>query len=215
MALFRKAEFAAECGVSKAHVSMAIKRSKVVPNDDGMIDTDLGVNAAYKLKCREDQEKRVQPLAKPEGKPERKERAKKEKPARAAQPKLDPEVRKNITRKQEVELQEKEAKIRKLEQEMRLSQMKEGKMAGKLIPTDLVASTIRQLMQSVTVSFSDGADALLNDVAKELKIDRQKMAGVRKKLKNVVNEAVSRAVSDAQKNVTNIIQEHSQGSKAA
>ncbi len=214
MALFKKAEFAAYCEVSKPHVSMALKRGKLVETDDGRIDTENTVNQAFIAHCKDVAAKREKPLENPELAPEARKKAKRE-PKPEPQPKtIDPEVKKRVDDKFDTEIKEKQARTSKLERELRLLELKEMKQTGQVIPTDLVANTIRQLMQSVMVAFSDASDAFINDMAKSLKIDREKMALIRKQMKNIVNGAVNRAVDDAQKNVNNIVQEHSQGKAA-
>lgn len=215
MALYKKAEFAAECKVDTAYISVMLKRGKVI-EDDGKIDSTDPINQAF---IRHQQELAAK-------------RAHKEDPENSGKtPKMaefigktPKKLRQNKTRKQatnsavsavvtekfNVELDERRARTAKAQQEMQLLKMKEQKLSGQLIPTELVANTLRQLLQSVMVSFSDGADALIVDIAKSLKIDRERMADLRKRLKHITNEAVNRSVTDAQKNIQNIVQEHSQ-----
>jgi hypothetical protein len=220
MALFKKVEFATECGVSKAHVSVAIKRSKVIVRADKLIDSKNPINAAYIEKCLENRVRQGgQPEVVTEVKKQGKTRPSKErqsvvpveKPERAE----DPAQMNRITQKFEVELQEKQARIEKMQRDARLMQMKEMKLTGQLIPTDLVYGTIRQLSQSLLVNFNNSTDALLVDVAKKLKIDRSMLADMRKDLKRILNSSVDMAVNDAQKNVDNITKEYSQGKNAA
>lgn len=214
MALFKKAEFAAYCEVSKAHVSMALKRGKLIETDDGKIDTENTTNAAFIAHCRELAAERTKPLENPVVSPGEPKPPKKQKKEPKQQIKVDPSVKKRIDEKFGVELDEKKARTEKINRELALLEMKQMKMAGQVIPTDLVANTIRQLMQSVTVAFTDASDAFINDMAKSLSIDREKMALIRKQMKNIVNAAVNRAIDDAQKNINNIVQEHSQGKAA-
>jgi hypothetical protein len=171
------------------------------------------VNAAFLDHCKNDLSvRREKPVDPPKSAVKPIKEAKTPKPAPRRE---NTALSKRLNEKFQVELNEKQARTAKIDKEMRLLEMKEMKLSGQLIPTDLVANTIRQLMQTTMVSFNDAADALLVDLAKMLKIDRQKMAELRKKLKGIVNDAVNRSVNEAQKNVHNIAQEHSQQRKKA
>ena len=206
MALFKKAELAAECGITKAYISMALKRGKLIDTADGEIDSNNPVNAAFiaQQKERKSAGKTAKMPEKP-GKTPKKKPSKKQTEISESEP-----VAKVVSEKFEVDIGEKRARTAKIQQEMRLAAMKEMKLTGQLIPTDLVSNTIRQLMQAVMVSFNDASDALIVDVAKRLKIDRAQLADLRSRLKHITNEAVDRSVSEAQKNIQNIVQEHSQ-----
>lgn len=212
MALFKKAEWAAECNVSRAHVSVAISRGKLVETEDGKIDSENAINQAYKANCLENAAKRGQQPGHPQEPVNAKKKAKKE---RVITHKPDPALKKALEKKMSVELAEKEARTAKIEREMRLMEMKEMKLSGQLIPTDLVASTIRQFMQSVMISFNEGGEAFITDMTKSLKLDRIQTASLRKQMREIINVAVNRAVNNAQKNIDNIIAEHSQGKNLA
>ena len=79
MALFKQPEFARECGISMAYLSMNKKRGKVILTGE-MIDTSIQQNADFMQKCKDTANKRAQKAtnAKPK---EGKQPGKKEKPA--------------------------------------------------------------------------------------------------------------------------------------
>jgi hypothetical protein len=210
MALFKKAEFAAECGVKTAYISVMLKRGKVVETPEGQIDSLNVTNAAF---MEHQKELHLKKQAGSEVKETAPKQAKKAKPTKSHTVVADPEIKKRLNDKFSVEMDEKKARTQKIAREMQLMDMKTQKLMGQLIPTDLVASTIRQLMQSALVSFTNSADALAVDLSKKFKIDRAQLADFRKSLKRIANEAVNHAVNDAQKNIRNIAQEHSQTDK--
>lgn len=206
MAVFKKSEFAEQCGLSRAHISMAIKRGKIVVSDDGTIDSSNPVNEAFRLNC----EHKSQKIDQSENE------VKKERPPTKSKPekkKADPKLKKALENKFNVEITEREVRTKKISSETELIEMQKMKLSGKLIPTDLVMNTIRQLMHSIMTSFNDGAEALVTDIGKRLKMDRSDIATMRKSLKSIVNESVNRSIDDAQKNIDNIISEHSQGKR--
>jgi hypothetical protein len=212
MALFKKAEFAAECGVKTAYISVMLKRNKVVETQDGQIDSLNPLNAAF---MEHQKELHLKRQSAPEVKETAPKPPKKEKQAKSQTVKADPEVAKRISQKLEVELDEKKARTTKITRELQMMDLKTQKMMGQLIPTDLAANAIRQLMQSALVAFTNAADALAVDLQKKFKIDRTQLAEVRKSLKKLANDAVNQSVNDAQKNIANIAQEHSQNKNIA
>lgn len=211
MAIFKKGEFAEFCGVSPAHVSVAIKRGKVVPGNDGKIDSDHTINRLYRQHCDESKANKPAPpkVADTAEKPPKTEKSKRKAPSR-----VNTRLERQITEKFEIEKEERQARIQKQNLDAKILEMKLGKLSGKMIPTDLVANTIRQLAQSIMVSFNNGADALAVDISKLAGLNRNQHADIRKKLRQIVNEAVNTAVSDAQHNVANIVQEHTQNRAA-
>jgi hypothetical protein len=216
MALYRKAEFARFCKVSNAHISVAITRGKVIEEKDGKIDSENPINLLYKATCDEN--------AVRAGEPEKvAEIAEKQAPApkksqKAPKPPKEPTSNKRndlLDKKFDIEIEEKEARINKIRQEARMAELKEQKLTGQLIPTDVVYSTIRQLSQSLMMSFKNMAEAAVTDIAKSAKMNRDQMAALRKQMKDHINTAINQAVDDAQKNVDNITKEYSQAKKAA
>lgn len=211
MALFKKAEFAAECGVSRAHVSMAIKRTKVIVGADGMIDSENPINRLYKDSCAQN--------AAEKGKPEKvAETSKKRAPlpgkSKAASKKPErqenPELQERISEKFTIDRLEKQSRIAKINLEAELMQMKQRKLSGQLMPTDMVFNLIRQLSQSMLVGFSNGLDALVTDVAKSAKLDRNEVAEMRKRVRSMINKVIDNSIDDAKRNVDNIVAENSQ-----
>jgi hypothetical protein len=220
MALFKKVEFAAECRVSKAHVSVAITRGKIIVREDKLIDSKNEINRLYIERCLENKARQPDKpkdvtTGQERGKVAKSKRSKPQEPAEIPNRAEDPTKSARITQKFDVELQEKQARIEKMRLDARLMEMKEAKLTGQLIPTDLVFGTIRQLTQSLLVNFNNSTDAWLVDLAKKLKIDRAMLADLRKDVKKVLNSSVDMAVTDAQKNVENITKEYSQRKNAA
>ena len=205
MAVFKKSEFAEQCGLSRAHISMAIKRGKIVVSDDGTIDSSNPVNEAFRVNC---EHKSSQKAEQPEKEVKREKATTKQ--SKPEKKKPDPKLKKALENKFNVEIAEREVRTKKISSEVELIEMQKMKLSGKLIPTDLVMNTIRQLMHSIMTSFNDGAEALVTDIGKKLKMDRSDIATMRKSLKSIVNESVNRSIDDAQKNIDNIISEHSQ-----
>lgn len=212
MAIFKKAEFASFCGVSRAHVSVAITRGKIIVQNDGMIDSENELNRLYKATASENAVRRGQGEKVPEtsGKPPKEPKKQKE-----SKPRADPRLKDRLDKKFDLEIEERQAKINKAKQEAQMTRLKEMKLTGQLIPTDLVYGTIRQLSQSILMSFKNQVDAMVTDLSKVAKLDRKGIADLRKTMREHLNHAVNNAVDEAQKNVENITSEYSQEKKAA
>lgn len=213
MALYTKAEYAQECGVSRAHISMAIKRGKLIIGDDDKVDSDNALNKLYKATCAENASKKGQPVKVPEIKGKRAPLPKKEKsaPARTTNPLME----QRITQKFDIDHEEKQARIQKIRKEVEMADLKQMKLTGQLIPTDLVFGVIRQLSQSITMSFKNQLEAVVTDISKKAKLDRKESAELRGLIKDHLNTTIGNAVDSAQQHIDNIVKEHSQDRKAA
>lgn len=212
MALYKKAEFAEFCGVTKAHISMGIKRGKILVQEDDMVDSENDLNRLYKAKCNENGIRKQEPEKVAEIAEKPTLRAKKEK---APRPRADSTLKKRLEEKFDIEVEEKRARINKIHQEAQMSRLKEMKLTGQLIPTDLVYGTVRQLSQSLLMNFKNQLEAMITDISKIARLDRKQSAEMRKQIKEHLNIALNTSVDDAQRNIENITREYSQAKRAA
>jgi hypothetical protein len=177
-----------------------------------MIDSENELNRLYKATCDENAVRKgdTDKVAEIEEKPA--PRAKKEK---APKQKADKKLNKRLEEKFDIEIEEKQARIDKIKREAEMSNLKQMKLTGRLIPTDLVFGTIRQLSQSVIMSFKNQLEAIVTDIAKVAKLDRKQTAELRARMREHLNEIINSAVDSAQQNIDNIVKEYSEGRKAA
>jgi hypothetical protein len=213
MAIYSKAEFARKYGQNTGYITTMVKRAKIILNDNGDIDSENPINKVFHdnqmaLQAR----KASNPTEAP---PKKKVAVKARKVAPAPEKREPTALEGKIERKVDLEIEERQIRQQKISQEIQMMKLRQEKLTGQSIPTDLAASVVRQLAQSMMVAFSEGADAIVNDYAKIAGINREKLAKMRKQMRELVNNCINRSVNEASKNIDNIIDEHSQGRKAA
>lgn len=116
-----------------------------------------------------------------------------------------------LQKKFDMEALKVERQTQKLQHEIEMQQAQLNKMAGKLIPTDLVIGLFQQNFKSFIDAFKNGADALLVDIAKKARLSRNDVAELRGQLIKVINSSVDEGVDNSMRTVKNIVDEYSQG----
>ena len=211
MALLSRAEFARKCGVSNAYIAVNAKpdRGKVVLTEDGKVDDTHPINVMF----YETRSKQVVGENSPDGTeqplPSVKSRRKAQKQEFA--PKPNPRVEERL----QLENQKKQSEIEAAAVRMALDQAKLDKLAGKLIPTDVVKKFLVQHFKSLADAFKNGAEVMITEFGKRKSMDRVEIAQLRGALMKVIQDSVDSGITETKRHVSAIVSEHSQNKKAA
>lgn len=223
MSRVTRKEFAAICKTTRSNVNVYVSRGKVLVDEDGLIDTEEPLN---KMACdnwlKLYQEKEVErkakemaeQIAREKGeviKDEPKKIKKKHKPGPktkkhknsksniASQNIVDDTARK---KKADADLQEYKAAHEKL---------KMDKLAGKLIPVDLVFQILNIHNKSIFSTFQSDSENMASVYCEILaEGDRKKLAEIMDKLSIIINDNVNKAKDLAEIELENAIAEYSE-----
>ncbi len=211
MALHSRKEFYEKCGVSKAYLNVNISRGKVILTGN-MIDDALPENA-YFLEKRTDKGEGSTPAA-----PVKSKRGKPKKAVTAEQVEIiqkkreeeGPDPDEETRSKWGLEKEQKRLAIIKAEEDIELAKMKREKMAGQLIPTDLVINLFAAHSKNITTNFHQAVESLLSNISKQIGLDRKQVAEIRGQLIEVINLSVKDSVAASRKDIDSIVGEYSQ-----
>lgn len=212
MALYSKKEFSAMCGVAEKNLYVYIKRGNVVVKRN-MID---GENEKNKLFLQKRSAKLD--LAAPESKttplvPDKiddddsidNEMLSEEKEKVVSDVKGKTKNRRNL-RYDELAREKLLTSIEKTEVETRLALLKEEKLKGANIPTEMVRTLAGQMGRSYVTKFKDGCEKLLIEISKRKSLTPEESASLRGVLIKIINESIDVALIDMQNGI-NIVQE--------
>lgn len=220
MAKFTAKEFYTLCGISKGNFYTYKKRGNIHTNDDGLVDSELPMNADFMNKRVMNKKTIPKPApivevasvastppilkrkpTKAELKAEQKEAEKREERAAVSD--------QQATHKYNLDRQIKEADLEAKEQTIELNRLKIAKLSGEVIPTDLVRIVFAQHFRSVANSFNNAADNYISVIIAKFKGKKDDVAFIRGELIDVVNEAIKDSISDSNNHISNIVKEYS------
>jgi hypothetical protein len=227
MAFYLRSQFAELCGLSKAEVSMNIKRGKIILSGD-YVDDSIRSNAEFiekwqiKRGLKIVSAKEPEPVAvlKPTSEPipEAVPAPLPNKIPKIEPPKPRPAPKSpNIQPPNEfmyagnqIDAQIKSVELERKLEDLEIAKLKRQKMAGESMPTDLVKNTISVYSRSVSRSFNNAADNLLVEFQTMADISREQVSLMRGKLNAIVNKAINDAYENAIDMVDNIVDEYSE-----
>ena len=202
MAVHTKKEFATLCGITTKDLAVYKGRGQVVIRDDGFIlDTDP-VNELFLQKQRAKRGKDIiiEKNTSPEAPPAETLKETIQHPASvpitdlpntgylAPKKKLSPF---------ELEMELKESMIGKTQVQTRIEEIKEQKLLGMLIPTELVKSLVLQLNKAFISSFKDGAERFLTEISKAKRLTGGEQAELLKQMINIINESSHKTILES------------------
>lgn len=206
MALYKQAEFAGKCGVSRAYLSVYKKRGYVIIGEDDMVDDANPINAQFLADCEQKALLKGEKKVTPPGKSGAQQEKKAKKPSGTKEQK---ELHAKAGKKLDLDSRKREIEIQKMQQESLQVSMKNEKMMGKIIPTDVVKALFAQHFRSVTVAFKQGADIIAVEFGKKAKLNRNDMAELKGSLIRVINKAVEESVEESRKSLNSLISDYS------
>lgn len=206
MAELSRKEFAALCHTTYGIVTTNVNRGNIVVNIDKKIDTENALNKQffnkYQAKFLDEKKQYQQPKPQPEPKKEKKKKSKRKANTQVdikSQQIVDDAARK---KKADADLQEYRAAHEKL---------KMDKLAGKLIPVDLVFQILNIHNKSIFSTFQSDAENMASVYCEILaEGDRRKLAEITDKLSTVISDAVNKSKDLAEIELENAIAEYSQ-----
>lgn len=206
MALYTRKEFFEKCGVTKGYLNVYIGRGNVVLTGK-MIDDKIPKNAYFLQSC-------LDKKAVKNGKEPGKKIIKLPKLATAeivdeAQKDQGKELDEHTLSKYSLELQKKELDIIKAEEDIEIAKIKRAKMAGEVIPTDLVLLLFASHFKNVTTSFHQATEILITAIAKENNLDRKQIANIRGQLIEIINKAIEDGLISSKNELKNLVTEYS------
>jgi hypothetical protein len=200
MGRLSKKKFAELCGMPTNALAVYIRRKKIeVQNDE--IDLGSEVNRLF-LEKHGGKENYTPPAPKSKIKVEVPE----ETPESIEQNSTAPRTNLTLT---QLEREKKLADLQKVEVDTRIAKLREEKLMGQNIPTDLVKGVVTQLSKSFVSKFKDGAENILISVSKMKGLSNEEMAKLRGELVAIINESIKNSVGDCKRAVTSIINTYS------
>lgn len=206
MALHTRKDFIDLCGISSRELSVYIKRGKVVLTGEYINDTNPS-NAAFLQKFSERKNQVVSINApqvevyseKDEPLPEESftERSTSSAPAKQMS-------------QYAIERAMKLSDLEKKKVDIRIAKLKEDKLMGDLIPTELVRTLIMTQSESTKFAFSEGCENLIVLISQKKQLSATEVADIRSKLSALINKCIDNSVSFSVKKLKTIVTEYSQ-----
>lgn len=191
MAKFSKKEFAGLCGIETKNLSVYVTRGKVIVDSDGTIDGSNEHNKTFLMK----QSSKKRPV------PE--ETTKKEKEV-VTQPKLISEME-ETAEYSGLEIKKTAAQVEKLQQEVRLLKIKEEKLQGVVVPSDLILPVFLQHNQSIITEVHNESIEFVRLFVKKNGLSIEEEAQIKGSVIKWFNGAITRATEMSKVSVKNII----------
>jgi hypothetical protein len=208
MGLHTKKQFAEICGMKTKTLSIYIGRDKVVVGKKNLIDDSLPANKEFMLKYADQNQAKIDPAVKKSVAVITKGKVSKAKvPDQVAG---DEPVEDDESGLYTLEKRKKALDIEKITSEISLLQLKEAKIRGEVVPTDLVKIVFTQHSKSISTAFFNAADNLFVHISKKANLNRNDQAELRSGLVALINKAVEESVGMSKKMLKNILEEYSQ-----
>lgn len=229
MAIYKCSEFAELCGIGKNTIAIYASRGKIIRSGEKgkFIDTSIPENALFLAKKLEENgqpavvipvatgvlNKKVRSIKKKTGKqkdkPAKADPAEVEKkPAKSAvvEPediKPDPEAQYILNLKREQEKSKLEAANVAL-QKARLDMQQK---LGKILPTEIVKTLVKQLGHSFATNYRTGAEQILENICRKYDILAADKSEYKQNLVHIVNDVHERALKQTKAALQKIIEE--------
>lgn len=194
MAIYTVKEFAKACGVTPSYLAVYVKRDQVILTPDGNVDGNHEVNRLFFEKRRKDDPAPV--MNGPE--------SIKSSPASPPPVFTNPSSSGEFMTFDSIAKQKEKLAMEKLSTEVRLNRLKEEKMLGELIPTDLVKPLVAQYAKSMITAFKNATENLIKEISKKHNISTADTADIRHRLVPIINQASTEAVEHTMKEIRNI-----------
>lgn len=216
MALYNSYEFARKCDISDAYLTVMKKRGKVVLTEDGKIDDTDPLNRMFVDRQKELALKRSAKKKVSDELPDEEEK-RSEKPSKGQKKsKPDPNggsLSQQTLEKINLDKRKREIEIEKMQRESRILSVQEQKLAGKLIPTDIVKGLFAQHFKSVIMSFNQGIEQILVEFSTKYRLNRNEKAELKGQMIRIINKSVDEAIQLSKKEIQNVVLEYSQVKK--
>jgi hypothetical protein len=187
----------------RGKVSMALKRGNLILNGDGFIDDTEPKNSIwisnYMLRVATKQPVLVDDAESLEETPSARTSTRK--------PRNQNPLPKSSGDLYKLEQELKQQELEKKTVETRLLELKEQKMRGELIPTDLVKIIFAQHSKSMVTEFKNDIEGMLTIFSKKTGMNSNQVAEMRGQILEAINNAVAKSVDHSKKNLDAIVNE--------
>jgi hypothetical protein len=203
MAILKVSEFAEKYGIKPPNIHTYKNRKKLIVTD-GYIDEENPINKIFvdgrktsaKVKPKGKEYKTVIP----------------EPATNESETEAQAEKTKRITRaiKDPLYLEfQNTNKLRdqKLEEEIRLARIRNDRIEGRLIPTEMVKKVLGEVVSRYKAMLIQQTEQLLRDTMNELQAGNMKITEACSKLTDIANESSRRSLQEIKANINNIINE--------
>lgn len=212
MALHTKKDFALICGLKPAELSMGITRRKVLCSGD-YVDDSIPVNVAFMEKWRSVRNPDVPaPALNGQARPSARTVAPPDltpvapKAPNVRQPQLEFTYESPVN---QLDLKIKETELARKEEDLEIAKLKRAKMAGEVIPVELVNNVFTVYSKSTMTAWYNATDNFLMDMQKRYGMSSADMSTQRTELIEIVNNAIEDAFKESVDSLKNIVEEYS------
>lgn len=213
MPRFSKKEFIALAFINHQILGTAIRRGKIIPNNNNEIDTSLQINqdflekyvAKHKGKAVEEKIKEVEKKTIPTPKAPI-PKADDVKPRNLSP--ADEEIEKVAIAKYNLDRIKKELEIDIQEQTIKINKIKLDKLNGVVIPTELVMVIFAQHSKSTTTAFHQAAENFVVEMASSYGVNKTDTAKMRGVLKDIINKGIKSSLEESKKQIDNIVDDY-------
>ena len=183
-------------GIPAKNIHTYIHRGKLLEKPKGLIDDSNPMNMEFinKHKLSESNTKTDETLIIKENKPVENKKQKKE----VKDESFETYVSENGLRT---------LKAEKLEEDIKLAKMRNEKIEGKLIPTDIIQRAIQEVIQRYKMTFVQQSEQLLRDTLNEMSASNEVITKVCSTNIQLSNEAFTRAIAETKLAIKNSISE--------
>ena len=222
MSLVSRKEYAAISKTKVSNVNVYVKRGKVIIEDNGLVDTEnpinkMATNNWIKLHFEKEEKERIDSLRR-----EAQEKVQSKNEINGYEkPQIEKAVKRGRKPKSKVDKhteellsldqRKKQADVLLQERKAELEKLKLDKMAGKLIPVDLVFQVLNIHNKSIFATFQSDVENLASIFCEILaEGDRSKLSDVTQKISEKLIETVNKSKELAEMELDNAVSEYAE-----
>lgn len=199
MDILPKKDFAAQCGLLTNKLWKYVDRGNVILLGDGKVDLNDPRNRAF-LEMRQ---AKLKPNVKIEEKPL--ETLKQITNIKTGTPQPDDEPKHDSKSLINLEVQKTMGQVAKINQEVVLLKIKEEKIKGVVVPSELIKPVFLQHNQSILTEIHNEANEFVRIFAKRHSLKANEVADIKSDLIDWVNIAIDKAIQLSSNQIDNII----------
>lgn len=208
MAILSKKEFSALAGIKSNQLSVHIDRGQVLVREDGQIDTFEDKNILFIEKRKSKSQSMQDAEPSPFVQPSPKQRAKSYEEIESEGEDAD-EDSNGIPSLTTSERKKKHLETIKIAQEIELLKLREEKLKGIVVPSELIKPLFLQHNQSIVSEFKNTADEIIRTIGKRKSLNANEMAEIKGELVKIINVSIGKATKASVKAVDIIINDFS------
>lgn len=206
MARLTKKEFGELCGIAEKNVYTYIQRGNVLMGDDGYIDTNADKNVLFVQKRQS--KKSINEVAAAQQLPKYAQKSKSYEEIENEGEDSD-EDSNGIPSLTTSERKKKHLETIKIAQEIELLKLREEKLKGIVVPSELIKPLFLQHNQSIVSEFKNTADEIIRAIGKRKSLNANEMAEIKGELVKIINVSIGKATKASVKAVDIIINDFS------